>query len=78
MKTWSYKTITQKAEKEITDLMKQAEKNAAKSDEFSSNLVRQWAYGVYIGWNALTTGWQQIGDKERLEALTKPEEKEAA
>ncbi|SAL66826.1 hypothetical protein AWB65_06400 [Caballeronia humi] len=33
---------------------------------------RDWAYGTFVGWNGLTTGWQIDGDSERLAALTDP------
>ncbi len=75
MKTWSYKTITQKAESEIKKFMAKAE--SAKSD-FDRWTYLNWAYGTFSYWNNLTMGWQNIGDSERLEALTKLEQKEAA
>ncbi len=58
-KTWSYKTITEKAEKEIRRLMSY------------DHPLSVGAYGVFILWNDLTMGWQKEGDSDRLEALTK-------
>ena len=34
----------------------------------------QWAYGAYLLWESLTTGWQAEGDSARLEALTAPKQ----
>lgn len=66
MKTWSYKTVTERAEKEIKSLMEQYRKD---SDEFAKRLHHDWAYGVFLGWKELTMGWQNDGDCERLESL---------
>lgn len=67
MKTWSYKEITERTENEIQQLMEQS--RTAK-DKFEERLFRDWAYGVFIGWRNLTSGWMNDGDFERLESLT--------
>ncbi len=54
-----------------------AKAESAKTD-FERWMYRSWAYGVFSYWDRLTMGWQQIGDSERLEALTNPEQKETA
>lgn len=56
MKKWDYEQITANAEKRIRVLAESGE--------------HQWAYGVFIGWDSLTTGWQRDGDNGRLERLT--------
>ncbi len=62
MKSWSYRKITLEAERRIRSLVE----GRSPEDE---RLYRQWAYGVHLGWNSLTMGWQQDDDGERLEAL---------
>ena len=59
MKSWTYAEITASAEAQIRRLM-------AKGDPY----WRQWAYGTYISWYALTVGWQDEGDNERLKSMT--------
>lgn len=65
--SWTYQQITEKAEKQIKLLMARAD-SAADYDE--KKLYRQWAYGVFLGWSDLTSGWMREGDLERLESLT--------
>ena len=65
-KTWTYNAITKNAEENICRIMALA----AEGDDFQLELSQRWAYGVYCGWSSLTSGWQEIGDRERLEALT--------
>jgi hypothetical protein len=68
MKAWSYKAITENAETQIKHFMS----NSAKSkSDFERLMYRNWAYGIYFGWERLTIGWIKDGDSERLEALTK-------
>ncbi len=66
MKTWSYKTITENAEKEIRTLMETCK---VADSEFEKRLRHDWAYGVFLGWKTLTMGWMNDGDCERLESL---------
>ena len=66
MKTWSYKSITQKTEKEIRRLM-ESSRNA--ETERLRELCEDWAYGVFLGWRSLVLGWMNDGDEERLESL---------
>ncbi len=66
MKMWSYKSITEKAESEITRLMKLSDKTKV---DYNKKVYLDWAYGVFLGWNNLTSGWQKPEDRERLEAL---------
>lgn len=66
-KRWSYAQITRKAEEEITRLMNSA---TDKTDHTDSLIGKSMAYGVYISWYSLTTGWQKDGDDERLRLLT--------
>lgn len=56
MKKWSYDKVNRAAEREIKRLM--------------SHDLHDYARGVYLGWYALTCGWQQAGDNGRMEALT--------
>lgn len=69
MKTWSYKEITEKAERRITELVTQALKQ---QDKYTEKFLLDSAFGVYLFWSGLTSGWQDEGDDERLESLTKP------
>lgn len=68
MKNWSYKQVTESTEQQIASLAKSAAADG-RGDAFSQQLYKGWAYGVYMGWNALTMGWQSPGDGERLEAM---------
>ncbi len=61
MKTWSYRTITEEAEEAIKHLM----------DDDARPYRQDWAYGVFLLWLSLTSGYRQDGDTDRLEALTK-------
>lgn len=65
MRQWSYRQVTAAAETEIRQLVEQS----TAKDPAERQLVRQWAYGVFLGWSSLTTGWQEVGDNERLKAL---------
>lgn len=58
VQTWNYESLTQKTEATIKRLMS--------SDK---ELLRDWAYGVFIAWRDITSGWQADGDIERLESL---------
>lgn len=66
MRSWSYKQVTESTEKQIASLAESAKK---RPDDESVRLYRAWAYGVYLGWNHLTMGWQKDGDDARLNAL---------
>lgn len=68
-KNWNYAQITKAAEDRIRSLMVPTDIGPDHAD-----IRQQWAYGVYLGWYHLTTGWQQDGDSERLEALTNKQE----
>jgi hypothetical protein len=72
-KTWSYKAVTEDAEKEIRDLMQESMNS---KDDFRKQLYQGWAYGVFLGWKSLTMGWITSEDLKRLEALTKPKAKD--
>ena len=63
-KKWSYKEITQEAEARITSLLKEAKHSPEKK-----HVAHIWAYGIYLGWDSLTTGYQDASDAARLEAL---------
>ena len=66
MRSWSYKQVTESTEKQIVFLADSARK---RPDAESIRLYRAWAYGVYLGWDRLTMGWQKDGDSARLNAL---------
>jgi hypothetical protein len=66
MRSWSYKQATESAEKQISDLAESAKK---RPDDESVRLYRAWAFGVYLGWEHLTVGWQKDGDNARLQAM---------
>jgi hypothetical protein len=63
-KMWSYKEITQVAEARITALLKEAKQVPEKK-----HVAHIWAYGIYLGWDNLTMGYQEASDAARLEAL---------
>lgn len=67
MKAWNYYEVTKAAAEQIARLMLDS-RNTEPDTAFT---YRQWAYGVYLAWNALTTGWQNTGDREAMEALTR-------
>ena len=69
-KKWTYAEITAHTEKSIKGFM---ETSLRKDDDFERRQYRNWAWGAYFSWYQLTSGWQNIGDKERLEDLTKIE-----
>ena len=61
-KTWSYRELTDQAEARIRSLMDPAR-------ETPLQLRREWAYGVFLGWQVMTMGYIDAGDISRLEAL---------
>jgi hypothetical protein len=63
-KMWSYKEITQEAEARMTSLLKEAKQVPERK-----HVAHIWAYGIYLGWNSLTMGYQDPKDATRLEAL---------
>lgn len=65
MKTWSYRQITDETERQIISLMEEAARRHREGGE----PYRQWAYGVYLGWERLTCGWRTEGDDDRMKAL---------
>jgi hypothetical protein len=65
-KSWTYAEITLATERNIVRLMQAA---AEKEDPTEARTLLSWAWGVFLGWTALTNGWQVDGDSARLEAL---------
>ncbi len=63
-KRWSYRQVTEATEAQIRSLVEQA-----RSKPEEARLFRQWAYGVYLGWESLTVGWRIDGDGERMKLL---------
>lgn len=63
-KIWSYQEITREAEAKITSLLKEAKHVPEKK-----HVAYIWAYGIYLGWDNLTMGYQDASDAARLEAL---------
>lgn len=61
---------TREAEDEIARLMQQETTNP---DE--RHTVTCMAMGVHALWDHLTCGWQNIGDRERLRELYRPNNK---
>ena len=63
----SYTQLTKAAQKEISRLIKKSrEKNTIGED---SETYRNWAYGVFLGWKAITHGQRKTKDLALLEAL---------
>ncbi len=64
-----YVTITRRTEEKIQSLMTGSQ--AYPAGHFTHTLHQIWAFGVYMGWDALTAGCQTKEDRERLNALTR-------
>ena len=64
MKSWNYEEITQEAERRIVTLIENRD-----SQDRDMEIRKQWAYGVYLGWNSLCMGWMKPSDDERLKSL---------
>jgi hypothetical protein len=70
-KSWTYAEVTLSAQEKITEFMATAMQHELAGDTRAATLRRDWAYGVFLSWSALTQGWQQDnGDLMRLEKLT--------
>ena len=67
-RTWSYTDITKSAENGIAISMRLAKKAKLEGDDASASIHRGHAWGQFAAWHDLTAGWQNTGDKERLEA----------
>lgn len=61
MKRWTYKQITEAAERELSV----AEAFAAKYGE-SRKAAADWAWGVFGMWDRVTIGWQEPGEAARM------------
>ena len=70
-KTWTYQEITESAIRLIRSSMQLSEKASANGDTDLAGTFRQFAFGNWCCWNTLTSGWQEPGDCERLESMTK-------
>lgn len=70
-KRWSYRQITQSAEKTILLSMRLAEKARAKGDNESAYIHECFAMGAEQMWHGLVMGWIKEGDAERLKSLRK-------
>ena len=68
MRSWSYKQVTEAAEREIARLAESAKKYRGPNNE-ADRTYAHWAYGVYLGWSNLTMGWQKDGDDARMQAM---------
>jgi hypothetical protein len=71
-KTWSYKEVTEEAEQRIVSLLKEVRHIATQDQKLGQDYIAHahaWAYGVFLGWNHLTLGYQDPSDVVRLEAL---------
>lgn len=66
-KRWSYAQVTREAEAKITRLMQQ---DSGNPDE--RHLLTCMAMGAFGMWDHLTSGWQNAGDRDRLQALYRP------
>ena len=68
-KKWSYRQITALAEAEIQHHVDKAAESGHGSNGWL--LRRGYAYGVQMFWYALTCGWQNDGDNDRIDALAR-------
>ena len=71
MKSWTYEEITNHTEDRIRKFMEKAQQSKELNRTYEYDMYRAWAAGAYQAWYDLTCGWQEIGDDERLDALTK-------
>lgn len=69
MKSWSYKQITEHAERQIRGSLGLAAKAEERDDPDVARCHRYMALGIYASWDSLTMGWQQSADSARLRAL---------
>lgn len=63
-KAWSYIDVTKSVENRIHSFAESARTSPAAVD-----LYKELAYGAFLSWDLLTTGWQEEGDRERIESL---------
>jgi hypothetical protein len=61
-KRWTYKQLTEMAEREIDRALQMADD----ASPIAADLHRCAARGVYDMWYNLTVGWQDDGDSKRL------------
>jgi predicted ATP-binding protein involved in virulence len=67
----SYSTITQCIRAEIHRLV---EKSREKLPDENSEIYREWAYGVFLAWKAITGSHEKAGDEKLLEAMATGEQ----
>lgn len=65
MKSWSYKQVTEMAERQIRQHIAERQDD----DITMARISRNFAWGAYLFWSGLTMGWQKEGDDERLKAI---------
>ena len=65
MKSWSYATVTEHAERQICSLIAEADDRPEEEGQH----LREWAYGVYLMWECLTCGWREAGDDDKMRSL---------
>ena len=73
-KTWSYRQLTEATETRILFLADFLKKQLARHpndrlNHMTVNQVSSWAYGAFNLWKAVTEGWQEPGDEQRLRQL---------
>ena len=66
-KSWTYDQITDEAEAQIKQHMRDAET----SGESDRKMYRDWAAGAYLLWHSLTIGAHEQGADEKMKALMK-------
>ena len=68
---WTYAEVTAAAEGKIARLLEQANRAATKE---AANAPMQWAWGVYLGWRALTHSGRHDSEQDsaRLMSLFEP------
>lgn len=65
-KVWSYQDLTDVIERELTNLVHQADRV---KDREGKLVVRQWAFGMFSFWSSLTVAHRAVEDFERLEKI---------
>lgn len=70
-KSWNYTEVTTAT---IRKILKLKEASATRSEQ-EKKAYGNWAYGIYLGWETLTMGYQKKGDEEYIRNLANSVEK---
>lgn len=68
-RTWSYAQITEATETAVRECLTRAEEDRERGDGTAAMIHENFAFGILMGWAAITKGSTVSRDQERLEAL---------